>query len=151
MPSATRPSNSSKSTLPLLQPYPNPKNGEELFIYLATSAIAMSISLVRADEDRRQKPFYFVSNVFSDAKPCYMNFERIALALRVVAKKLCPYFQAHTINVLSNYPIRVIRHKPDALSRLLKSAIELSEFDIILPSEINYQGSGFGRFYCQIV
>ena len=46
-------------------------------------------------------------------------------------KNPCPYFQAHTIVILSSYSIRAILHKPDALRRLLKWAIELSEFDIV--------------------
>ena len=49
----------------------------------------------------------------------------------MAAKNLCPYFHAHTIVVLSRYPIRAILHKHDASGRLLKWAIDLSEFDII--------------------
>ena len=49
----------------------------------------------------------------------------------MAAKNLCPYFHAHTIVVLSHYPIRAILHKHDASGRLLKWAIDLSEFDII--------------------
>ena len=48
----------------------------------------------------------------------------------MVAKKLRLYFQAHTIVVVTSYPIRVILHKPDASGRLLKSDVEFSEFDI---------------------
>ena len=48
----------------------------------------------------------------------------------MTAKKLCPYFQAHTIVMLTSYLIRAILNKPDASRRLLKWAVELSEFDI---------------------
>ena len=57
-------------------------------------------------------------------------FERIALALRMAANKLRPYFQAHTIIVLTNYLIRAILHKPDSSRQLLKWVVELIEFDI---------------------
>ena len=60
----------------------------------------------------------------------YIDFERIVLGLKMAAKKLRLYFQAHTIVVVTSYPIRVILHKPDASGRLLKSDVEFSEFDI---------------------
>ena len=91
----------------------------------------MSATLVKTDEDGGQKPVYFVSKMLTHVESHYTNFERIALALRVATKKQCPYFQAHTINVLSSYLIRAILHMPDSLGRLLKWAIELCEFDIV--------------------
>ena len=66
-----------------------------------------------------------------DVESCYIDFEFIALALRVATKKLLSYFQAHTMNVLFIYSIRAILHKTDAACKLLKWAIELSEFDIV--------------------
>ena len=66
----------------------------------------------------------------TDVETRYTNFEQIALALRMASKKLCPYFQAHTIIVLSSYPMRIVLHKPDASGQLLKWIMELSEFDI---------------------
>ena len=60
----------------------------------------------------------------------YIYFERVALALRREAKKLLPYFQAHTIIVLTTSQIRAILHNPNASERLLKWAIELREYDI---------------------
>ena len=73
---------------------------------------------------------YFVNKVLSKVETGYSNFERAALALRMVAKKLQSYFQAHTIVVLTGLLIRAILHKPDASRRLMKWAIELSELDI---------------------
>ena len=74
------------------------------------------------------------------AKNCYTHFELIALALRMAVKKLRPYFQAHTIVVLSSYPIMVILHKTDALGRLLKWAIKLSEFNIVYHLRFTIKG-----------
>ena len=56
--------------------------------------------------------------------------EKLALALVTASRKLRPYFQSHTIRVLTNYPLRQILQKLDASCRLLKWAIELSQFDI---------------------
>ena len=56
--------------------------------------------------------------------------EKLILALVTTARKFRPYFQAHTIKVPTEHPMRQILHKPEVLGRLIKWAIELSEFDI---------------------
>ena len=59
--------------------------------------------------------------------------EKLILALVTTARKLRPYFRAHTIEVLTEHPMKQILHKPEASGRLVKWAIELSEFDIYKP------------------
>ena len=56
--------------------------------------------------------------------------EKLILALVTAAQKLWPYFQAHTIEVPTEYPMKQVLHKPETSGRLMKWAIELSEFDI---------------------
>ena len=56
--------------------------------------------------------------------------EKLILALVTAARKLRPYFQAHTIEVPIEYPMKQVLHKPEVSGRLIKWAIELSEFDI---------------------
>ena len=56
--------------------------------------------------------------------------EKLILALVIAARKLRPYFQAHTIEVPIEYPMKQVLHKPETSGRLMKWAIELSEFDI---------------------
>ena len=56
--------------------------------------------------------------------------EKLILALVTAALKLRPYFQAHTIEVPTEYPMKQVLHKSETLGRLMKWAIELSEFDI---------------------
>ena len=94
-------------------------------------AKTVSTVFIRANKDDKQRPVYFVSKMLKDAETRYIDFEQIALALRMAIKKLHPYFQTHTIIVLTSYPIRAILHKPDASGQLLKWAVELSEFDVI--------------------
>ena len=40
-----------------------------------------------------------------DAETRYPELEKLALALMVASKKLRPYFYAHSIEVLTNYPL----------------------------------------------
>ena len=56
--------------------------------------------------------------------------EKLILALVTAARKLRPYFQAHTIEVPTEYPMKQVLHKPEVSGRLMKWAIELSKFDI---------------------
>ena len=56
--------------------------------------------------------------------------EKLAFALEMVARKLKPYFQAHTVVVLTDRPLRRAMSNLDAVGRLALWAIELSEFDI---------------------
>ena len=56
--------------------------------------------------------------------------EKLILPLVTVARKLHPYFRAHTIEVPTEYPMKQGLHKPETSGRLMKWAIELSEFDI---------------------
>ena len=56
--------------------------------------------------------------------------EKLILALVTAARKLRPYLQVHTIEVPTEYPKKQVLHKPETFGRLMKWAIELSEFDI---------------------
>ena len=56
--------------------------------------------------------------------------EKLMLALVIATRKLRPYFQAHTIEVQIEYPMKQVLHKPETSRRLMKWVIELSEFDI---------------------
>ncbi|GKB11429.1 reverse transcriptase domain-containing protein [Tanacetum coccineum] len=55
----------------------------------------------------------------------YPNLKKLALALVHIARRLRRYFQAHTICVLTDQPIRQVLLKPENLGRLAKWAIEL--------------------------
>lgn len=64
----------------------------------------------------------------------YTTMEKLALTVVTSARKLRPYFQSHTIDVLTNQPLRAILHSPSQSGRMTRWAIELSEYDI------NYKG-----------
>uniref|UniRef100_A0A2N9FPR8 Integrase catalytic domain-containing protein n=1 Tax=Fagus sylvatica TaxID=28930 RepID=A0A2N9FPR8_FAGSY len=78
---------------PLLSPS---KQGEELYLYLAVSPTAVSSALIR-EEERRQLPVYYTSRALRGAEERYPPMEKLAFALVTAARKLRPYFQAHTI------------------------------------------------------
>ena len=65
-----------------------PVEGEELYLYLDPSTTAVKEALVRLGLDYKQRPVYFVSKALFEVESRYPNFERVALALRMAAKKL---------------------------------------------------------------
>ena len=90
------------SSPPLLSPS---KPGEEIFLYLAVSQAAVSVALVK-EEDGCQRPVYFTSRALRGAEERYPQMEKLAFTLIIAARKLKPYFQAHTIIVLTDKPLR---------------------------------------------
>uniref|UniRef100_A0A2N9FUY0 Uncharacterized protein n=1 Tax=Fagus sylvatica TaxID=28930 RepID=A0A2N9FUY0_FAGSY len=111
---------------PLLSPS---QTGEALYLYLAVSASAVSSALIR-EEERVQKPVYYTSRALRGSEERYTNMEKLAFALLIASRKLRPYFQAHSIIVMTDYPIRKAMNKPDAAGRLVQWSIEMGEFDI---------------------
>ena len=106
-----------------------PIEGELLTLYLAVSDFSTSAVLVR-DKERVPYIVYYCSRALRGAEERYPRMEKLILALVTAARKLRPYFQAHTIEVPTEYPMKQVLHKPETSKRLMKWAIELSEFDI---------------------
>ena len=69
-----------------------PEARDTLYIYLVVSEILVSAALFKEDENWKQRPIFFVSKSLSEVETRYTHLEQAALALRVAAKKLCPYF-----------------------------------------------------------
>lgn len=111
---------------PLLSPA---EPGEELYLYLAVSQAAVSAALIR-EEQGTQLPVYYISRGFRGAEERYPQIEKLAFALITAARKLKPYFQAHTIVVLTDQPLKRAMSSPEAAGRMALWAIELSEFDV---------------------
>ncbi|GAV88864.1 hypothetical protein CFOL_v3_32285 [Cephalotus follicularis] len=105
------------------------KDGEDLYLYLAVTQGTVSAVLVR-EEDKVQRSVYYVRKVLNDAEGRYLEVEKYAYALIIVVRKLKPYFQTHTIKVLTNKPLRQVLAKPDTLGRLVKWSVKLGEYDV---------------------
>ena len=82
------------------------------------------------EEEKVQKPVYYASRALRGAEERYPPMEKLAFTVVMAAHKLKPYFQAHTVVVLTDRPLRQAMSNPDAAGRLALWAIELSEFDI---------------------
>ena len=98
----------------------SPQPDEQLYMYLAVFDCVVSTVLFHCMKDKEQRPIYYVSKPMVDMKTRYSKMEQTTLALRNAAQKLCPYFQAHQVIVLTNQPFRSILHKPDLSGRMMR-------------------------------
>ena len=92
----------------------------------------------------------FVSKSLVNVETRCTHLEQAALALRMAAKKLLPYFQAHPIVELTNLPLRSTIHRPDLSRRMTQWAIELSEYGISYKPRLAKKGQVLADFLAEI-
>ncbi|GJR24188.1 reverse transcriptase domain-containing protein [Tanacetum coccineum] len=106
-----------------------PWEHEELIIYLAAAKEAISAVLM-TDRESKQIPVYFVSRALRGPKVNYNPMEKLVLALLSASKRLKRYFQAHTIVVITDQPIKQLLSSSEMSERMLKWKFELEGYDI---------------------
>ncbi|GJT19319.1 reverse transcriptase domain-containing protein [Tanacetum coccineum] len=106
-----------------------PRENEELIIYLAAAKEAISAVLM-TDREGRQIPIYFVSRTLRGPKVNYTPMEKLVLALLSASERLKRYFQAHTVVVITNQPIKQLLSSSEISGRMLKWKFELKGYDI---------------------
>ncbi|GKA92030.1 reverse transcriptase domain-containing protein [Tanacetum coccineum] len=106
-----------------------PTEEEELIMYLAAAKEAISAVLM-TERDGKQVPIYFVSRALQGPEINYTPMEKLIIALVSASKRLKRYFQAHTVVVITDQPIKQLLSNPEVTGRLLKWRFELEEHDI---------------------
>ncbi|XP_022897539.1 uncharacterized protein LOC111411217 [Olea europaea var. sylvestris] len=84
---------------------PQKPKKESLLLYLAVSNEAVSSVIIR-EEDEHQFSIYYVSKTLLSVETHYPDTEKLALTLITTSRKLRPYFQAHLVEVLTNFPLK---------------------------------------------
>jgi hypothetical protein len=123
-----------------------PEPGEPLYLYIAAAAEVVSMVLVveRMTEEGQepegsgpatgvrtiQRPVYYVIEVLHEAKARYLETHKLFYALLVASRKLCHYFQAHRVVVVTSFLLRAILHNSNATGNIAKWAAELAEFQL---------------------
>ena len=102
---------------------------EVLFAYIVVASHAVSLVLVR-DENGVQRPVYYVRKSLHEAEVRYLPLKRAILAVVHATRKLPHYFQAHTVMVLTELPLRSLLQKADYTRRVAKWVTILGAFDI---------------------
>ena len=122
-----------------------PVDSEPLYLYLAVIEYEISGAPVM-EENKVQWSVYYISKRLVDAETRYLEMEKLALTLVITTRKLRPYFHSHPVRVLTNYPLRQVLQKPGASGRLLKWAIELSQFEIEFQPRLAIKGQALANF-----
>ena len=107
----------------------NPVVDEVLFAYIAVAFYAISFVLIRVDSGI-QRPVYYVSKSLNEAEVRYLPLEKVILAVVHATRKLPHYFQAHTVIVLTQLPLKSILQSEDYTGRVVKWGMILGVFDI---------------------
>ena len=107
----------------------SPEVDEVLFTYIAVAPHAVSLVLIRIDGGIQQ-PVYYVSKSFYEAEVRYLPLEKVILAVVHAMRKLPHYFQAHTIVVLTQLPLKSVLKSADYTGRIVMWSIVLEAFDI---------------------
>ena len=105
-------------------------------------------SLIR-EEEKVQKPVYYANRALHGVEERYPPMEKLAFTLVTAARKLKPYFQAHTVVVLIDKPLRRAMSNPDAVGRLArfdedKGAEESPQWSVHTDGSSNRQAEGAG-------
>ncbi|GJS40530.1 reverse transcriptase domain-containing protein [Tanacetum coccineum] len=106
-----------------------PKEKEELIMYLAAAKEAISAVLM-TERGGKQLPVYFMSRALRGPEINYIPMEKLVLALLSASRRLKRYFQAHTIVVITDQPIKQLLLKSEISGRMLKWKFELKGYDI---------------------
>ena len=97
----------------------SPVVDEVLFAYIATAFYAISFMLIRVDSSI-QWPAYYVSKSLNEADVRYLPLEKAILAVVHATRKLPHYFQAHTMVILTQLPLKSILRSADYTGRIAK-------------------------------
>ena len=89
----------------------------------------VSLVLIRVDCGVQQ-PIYCVSKSLHEAEVRYLALEKAILAVVLGTRKLSHYFQAHTVVVLTQLPLKTILRSADYIGRVAKLSTILGAFDI---------------------
>ena len=117
----------------------SPVVDEVLFAYLAVALYAISLVLIQVDNGI-QRPVYYVSKSLNKAKVHYLPLEKAILAVVHATRKLPHYFQAHTVVVLTQLPLKSVLRSADYTGRIAKWGTILGAFDIKYMSRTSIKG-----------
>ena len=107
----------------------SPAADEVLYAYIAVAPHAMSLVLIRKNNGL-QRPVYYVNKLLREVEIRYSPLEKAILVVVHASRKLPHYFQAYTVVVLTQLPLRFILWIADYTGRIALWNTILGAFDI---------------------
>ena len=112
---------------------------EVLFSYIIVAPHTMSLVLIQIDNGI-QRSVYNVSKSLHEAEIHYLLLEKAILAVVHGTRKLPHYFQAHTVVVLTQLPLKAVLQSANYTGRIAKWGTILGAFDIKYMSHTSVKG-----------
>ena len=107
----------------------SPAVDEVLYAYIVVAPHAISLVLIREDNGL-QRPVYYVSKSLHEAEVRYSPLEKAILAMVHALQKHPHYFQAHTVVVLTQLPLKSVLQTADYTRRIVLWNTILGAFNI---------------------
>ena len=117
----------------------SPEADQVLYAYIVVAPHAMSLVLIR-DDKGIQKLIYYMSKSLHEAEVRYLPLEKAILAVVHTTRKLPHYFQAHTVVVLTQLPLKSILRTADYIGRIAIWSTILGSFDIKYMHQTSIKG-----------
>ena len=92
---------------------------------------------------------YFIRSLLQGARSRYSSVQKLIFGVIMASRKLCHYFQAHEIMVVTRFPLQRILRNPEATSRIVEWALELSSFGLRFESTSTVQRRALAEFIAE--
>ena len=91
----------------------------------------------------------YISKTLVGAETRYLPLEKLVLALVHATRKLPHYFQAHTVYVLTEYPLQSLLKRSYFTGRIAKWGTQLGSFDIRYRPRSSVKGQVLANFVAE--
>ena len=108
-----------------------PIRKKPLLLYLATNLYAVGALIAQEDGSGNEQPVYYISYALKDTKTRYPRAERACLAIVYASQRLCHYFLAYEVWLMTkSHAIKALLRQPILSGKISQWLLQLSQYDL---------------------